>query len=185
MIIVSTGSPDAVRVCPKPTGISMSGNQKSCWPISPATYWVREAGSGGRYTGRSSATRRESTRIERVQPIRSAITVAGIVGHAASNSRIRGSTASTIEPAAARAYFGGSSEANAAFTVFFEHPITRAITLIGIRSDRCNRRISAQSSTHNTLRPPQLGVSQGHGPEGSKFGCRAGVSPEFRIIRPV
>jgi hypothetical protein len=34
------------------------------------------AGSGGKYTGRSSATRAESTRIERVQPIRSAITVA-------------------------------------------------------------------------------------------------------------
>ncbi|CKT14661.1 Uncharacterised protein [Mycobacterium tuberculosis] len=41
---------------------------------------VRDAGSGGRYTGRSSATRAESTRIERSQPIRSAITVAGIVG---------------------------------------------------------------------------------------------------------
>jgi hypothetical protein len=34
--------------------------------------------------------------------------------------------------------------------VFFEHPSTRAITLIGIRSARCNRRISAQSSTLNT-----------------------------------
>jgi hypothetical protein len=47
-------------------------------------------------------------------------------------------------------YRGGPSEANALFTVFFEHPITRAITLIGIFSDRCNRRISAQSSTINT-----------------------------------
>jgi hypothetical protein len=41
---------------------------------------VREAGSGGRYTGRNSATRAESTRIDRVHPIRSAITVAGILG---------------------------------------------------------------------------------------------------------
>jgi AcrR family transcriptional regulator len=32
----------------------------------------------------------------------------------------------------------------------FEHPTTLAITLIGIRSDRYSRRISAQSSTLNT-----------------------------------
>jgi hypothetical protein len=36
------------------------------------------------------------------QPIRSAITVAGIVGHACSSSRIRGSTASTTDPQATR-----------------------------------------------------------------------------------
>jgi hypothetical protein len=46
---------------------------------------------------------------------------------------------------------------NAFFTVFFEHPNTRAITLIGIRSARCSRRISAQSSTLNTALPPDLG----------------------------
>jgi hypothetical protein len=92
-----------------------------------------------------------STVNPRVQPIRSAITVAGIVGSALSNSRIRGSTASTTDPCGARTYFGGPSEANAAFTVFFEHPITRATALIGIRSARCNRRISAQSSTLSTL----------------------------------
>jgi hypothetical protein len=43
-----------------------------------------------------------STVSDLVQPIRSAITVAGIVGHACSNSRIRGSTASTIDPPPAR-----------------------------------------------------------------------------------
>jgi hypothetical protein len=43
---------------------------------------VREAGSGGRYTGRNSATLSRSTRIDRVHPIRFAITVAGIVGYA-------------------------------------------------------------------------------------------------------
>jgi hypothetical protein len=80
--MVSTGSCMAVRACPNPTGTSISGNQKSCWAISPATYCVREHGSGGRYTGRSSATLPESTRIERVQPIRSPITVAGIVSWA-------------------------------------------------------------------------------------------------------
>src|SRR3954467_306213 len=128
----------------------MSGNQKSHCAISPATYVVRPAGSGGRYAGRSSATRPDKVRIDLVQPTRSAITVAGIVGTAINNSRIRGSTASTIDPAGARAYRGGPSDANAARTVFFETPNTLAITLIGIRSARCNRRISAQSSTDNT-----------------------------------
>jgi hypothetical protein len=76
------------------------------FPADQSTMTVRHAeGSDlvsiedcGRYTGRSSATRDESTRIERVHPIRSAITVAGIVGYAANSSRIRGSTASTIDP---------------------------------------------------------------------------------------
>jgi hypothetical protein len=76
--------------------------------------------------------------------------VAGIVGQACSNSRIRGSTASTTDPRGCRRYAGGPSASNAFFTVFFEHPTTRAITLIGIRSARYNRRISAQSSTLNT-----------------------------------
>ena len=97
---------------------------------------------------------RNNVRIDRVQPIRSAITVDGIVGTACSNSRILGSTASTHRPGAVARYRGGPSDANAARTVFFEIPNTRAITLIGIRSARCNRRISAQSSTDNTPCPP-------------------------------
>ena len=129
----------------------MSGNQKSHCAISPAAYAVRDAGSGGRYAGRSSATRPDSTRIDRSQPIRSAITVAGIAGYARSSSRIRGSTASTIDPARARSYFGGPSLAIAARTVFLDTPITRAISLIGSPSARCSRRISAQSSTSSTL----------------------------------
>jgi hypothetical protein len=48
--------------------------------ISPATYVVRDAGSGGRYDGRNSRTRALRVRIEYDQPIRSAITVAGILG---------------------------------------------------------------------------------------------------------
>jgi hypothetical protein len=83
---------------------------------------VRDAGSGGRYTGRNSATRLDSTRIDRVQPIRSAITVAGIAGYNCNNSRICDSTASTIDPFGARTYFGGASEASAARTVFLERP---------------------------------------------------------------
>jgi hypothetical protein len=73
-------------------------------------------------------------RIECSHAIRSATTVAGIVGHARSSSRIRGSTSSTTEPRGTRSYRGGPSLRNAAFTVFFEHPIARAITLIGIPS---------------------------------------------------
>ena len=111
---------------------------------------VRDDGSGGKYTGRSSATRVLNVRIEYGHSIRSAITVAGILGQACSSSLIRGSTASTTDPVLRRRYAGGPLAANAVFTVFFEHPNTRAITLIGIRSARYNRRISAQSSTLNT-----------------------------------
>jgi hypothetical protein len=83
---------------------------------------VRPAGSGGRYAGRNSATRPDSTRIDLVQPIRSPITVAGIVGYALSNSRMRGSTSSTIDPAGLRSYFGAASERSAALTVFLATP---------------------------------------------------------------
>jgi len=92
-----------------------------------------------------------STVIPRVQPIRSAITVAGIRGYSFNNSRIRGSTASTTDPADLRTYRGGPSEANAARTVFLETPIVLTIALIGNPSALCNRRISAQSPTDNTL----------------------------------
>ena len=67
-------------------------------------------------------------------------------------------------------------DANAARTVFLEHPITRAITLIGIPSARCNRRISAQSSTLNTPSSSLARVRARVTGRGSKFGCRAGVS---------
>ncbi len=46
-----------------------------------------------------------------------------------------------------RTYRGGSSAANADRTVFRATPTRRAIALIGNSSDRCSRRISAQSST--------------------------------------
>jgi hypothetical protein len=73
---------------------------------------------------------------DRSQPIRSATTVAGIDGVSASNVRICGSTASTIEPLAARRYDGGSAAANALRTVFLEIPSLLAITLIGTSSAR-------------------------------------------------
>ena len=76
--------------------------------------------------------------------------MAGIVGNAFNNSRIRGSTASTTDPAGVRRYCGGPSLANADFTVFLEIPNTREISEIDTSSERRNRRISAQSSTSNT-----------------------------------
>ncbi|GJF03033.1 hypothetical protein PSD17_19940 [Pseudonocardia sp. D17] len=91
------------------------------------------------------------------QPIRSAITVAGIRGYSASNARTRGSTASTSDPRGGRWYFGGRSELNAERTVFREICSRRAISLIDKPSARCNRRISAQSSTLITL----LTISEG------------------------
>jgi hypothetical protein len=89
--------------------------------------------------------------IPRCQPIRSAITDAGIVGVSRKSSQICTSTASTAEPFSGRSYFGGRSCARARFTVFFEMPRCRAIALIGICSARCSLRISAQSSTRITL----------------------------------
>jgi len=104
--------------------------------------------------------------------MRSATTVAGIVGVACNNSRIRGSTSSTSDPRAALAYDGGLCARIAARTVFFEHPITLAIALIGIRSARCRRRISAQSSTFST-RFLLTSVRGQASPEGGQFSVAA------------
>ena len=148
--IVSTGSCFAVRTCPNPAGTTASGNQKSHCASSPAAYLVRDAGSAGKYAGRSSATRPLSVRIEYGHPIRSAITVAGMSGTARSSSRIRDSNPSATDPAGARSYRGGPADRTAARTVFRETFIIRAICLTGSPSARCNRRISAQSSTEIT-----------------------------------
>lgn len=92
----------------------------------------------------------------RSQPTRSAITVAGIEGVASNNRRISGSKLSITDPTAARSYLGGPDEANADATVFLEIPNCLAIARPDNRSDRCNRRISAQSSIVITLiRPPR------------------------------
>src|SRR5215216_4943107 len=131
------------------------------WPSSPGKYVVRWHGSGGTNNGRSSATRSRSTRIERVQPIRSAITVAGIDGNSRNNSTICGSTTSTIDPFTARSYCGGPSARSAARTVFRATPNRRTIALIAIPSARCSRRISAHSSTSITLPASWLVSSQG------------------------
>jgi hypothetical protein len=84
--------------------------------------------------------------------------VAGILGVCLSNSRIRGSTASTTDALGGREYAGGLSLANARRTAFREMPNSREIALIAIPSDRRNRRISAQSSTVITLHRVTQGV---------------------------
>ena len=136
--------------CPNPSGTSIGGNHRSHCANSPGEYVVREAGSGGRNSGRSSRTRSFKIVNECVQPIRSAITVAGILGHAVNSSRTCGSTPSTNEPLAGRSYFGGLSAANARRTAFRDTPVPRTIALTGIPSARCSLRISAQSSTLST-----------------------------------
>ena len=73
------------------------GKPKSHWAISPAAYAVRRPDPAADTPAAARPPRRrapEST----VQPIRSAITVAGMRGYPCSSSRIRGSTSSTIEP---------------------------------------------------------------------------------------
>jgi hypothetical protein len=87
--------------------------------------------------------------------VRCAITVAGILGNSTNNARTSASTPSTSRGCAARSYFGGRSEANAARTVFREIPSCRATSLIDTPSARCSRRISAQSSTLITLQDRQ------------------------------
>jgi hypothetical protein len=46
--ITSTGSLDAGRAWPNPTGSVTSGNHRSHRATSPAAYAVRDTGSGGR-----------------------------------------------------------------------------------------------------------------------------------------
>src|SRR5262249_56675111 len=86
-----------------------------------------------------------------VQPIRSAITVAGMSGNSLSRARTCASTTSTMEPFGARTYFGGCTDRTALRTVLRDNPSLRATALIGICSARYKRRISAQSSTVITL----------------------------------
>ncbi len=111
----------------------LGGNHRSHCTISPDRYSLQSAGSAGVNNGRNSATLARSTNAERVHPIRSAITVAGIVGVFDNNARICGSNTSTTDPARARSYFGGPSEANAARTVFLATP--------QLAGDRLNRHL--------------------------------------------
>ena len=148
-VIASTGS---TRSRPPPTGTAAGGNHKSHCATSPGAYSTRSAGSGGTNSGRSSRTRSFKTVIDRVQPIRSAITVAGIRGNSASSARICGSTSSTSDPRGPRSREGGPDARNAARTVLRASPSRRAISLIETPSARCSRRTSAHSSS--AITPP-------------------------------
>jgi len=77
-----------------------------------------------------------STVNDRSHPIRCAITVAGIVGVAMSNSRITGSNTSTADPFAGRTYRGGLPRPIALRTAFLDTPSRRATALIGTCSAR-------------------------------------------------
>src|SRR3954447_18025069 len=103
------------------------------------------------YSGRIRRSLSLSTVNECAQPIRCAITVAGIRGYSTSNARTCASTPSASVGCSSRSYFGGRSDASAARTVFLEIPNRRATSLTETPSARCNRRISAQSSTLITL----------------------------------
>src|SRR5689334_24647052 len=89
-----------------------------------------------------------------------------------------------MDPAGLRSYRGGPSEANAARTVFRETPNFRAIALIGNPSARCNRRISAQSSTDNTPALPRLGRAETRIAGGQDSADTPGsVFPTFLIVQ--
>jgi hypothetical protein len=105
-VMVRIGGPLAT---PAHTGTIFGGNHRSHCTISPATYSVRSEGSAGVNSGRNSATLARSTEAECSHPIRSATTLAGIVGVLASSARICGSNASAIDPGLARWYFGAVS----------------------------------------------------------------------------
>jgi len=79
----------------------------------------------------------------RVQPIRSATTVAGMSGVAANNRLIAGSKLSTAEPRPSRSYLGASSARSADRTVLRATPNLRAIALMPIPSALCSLLISA------------------------------------------
>src|SRR6476661_3193097 len=108
---------------------------------------MRSAGSAGPYSGRILATFSRNQAGEPDQPTRSANTVAGIRGFSISSARIAGSMELIPDSCGARTYAGGPSALTAFATVFLEIPNRAAIDLIDSPSARCNRRISAQSST--------------------------------------
>ena len=152
------------------------GNQKSHWAISPAAYAVRDAGSGGRYAGRSSATRSRSTRTEYGHPIRSAITVAGIVGYASAAPGSAARAASVTDPFGGRSYFGGRSLAERR-----PHRVPRDPHHPGDHLDRHLLRPVQPADLSPVLHGkhpfhPLARLEPESSGRGSKFRCHAGVS---------
>ena len=91
----------------------------------------------------------------RAHPMRSATTVAGIVGQSFSSARIRSSKASTADVCRGRRYEGGSPDLTATRTVLRATPTRFAIVLMPKPSAKCSLRISAQSSTVSTSPLPE------------------------------
>jgi hypothetical protein len=87
--------------------------------------------------------------------MRSATTVAGIVGQSFSSARIRSSKASTADVCRGRRYEGGSPDLTATRTVLRATPTRFAIVLMPKPSAKCSLRISAQSSTVSTSPLPE------------------------------
>ena len=100
-VIASTGN---TRSCPRGAapGSAPAGTTDRTARPRPARTPPGRPGRAARYNGRSCRTRSLRIVNDCVQPIRSAITVAGIRGNSASNARICGSTASTTDPRGAR-----------------------------------------------------------------------------------
>ena len=141
-VITSTGSSP---VLPSSSGIRAGGNHRSHCAASPGAHDSRSAGSSLRNCGRNRATFSRNQEIDPSQPTRSAITVAGISGNSASNSRTRGSNGENDVVTGLRSYFGGASEATAFTTVVREIPRRTAICAFGTPS-AASLRIRAQSS---------------------------------------
>lgn len=100
--------------------------------------------------GRRSLTRGRGIQTECSDPIRTATTIASIVGATSNGSRIYGSKRqpATHERRACRVATDHRAAPIAPWS--FEISIDLAITLIGTPSARCNRRIQMQSSAANT-----------------------------------
>ena len=154
-VITNTGSSRAV---PSSNGILRGGNHRSHCAASPGSQLSRSAGSIRRCSGRSRLTFSRNHVIEPVHPTRSAITVAGISGSAASSARTRASNAAKDDSAGDRTYRGGESDPTALTTVVREIPNRRAIAAFGTPS-AASLRISAQSSKVITLQSSSVHFS--------------------------
>jgi hypothetical protein len=116
------------------------------------------------------------------QPIRSAITVAGMPGHEPANPGSAAPPHRPPSPAGTGRYCGGPSLARALFTVFFEHPSIAIATCAGIvgqdlRAERgtiqpwsiCFRCVGMAGVRKSWIRAVQLDS------DGVGDGCRVGV----------
>lgn len=98
------------------------------------------------YSGRMRRTLSRNQVLDPSQPMRSTITVAGIVGWAASRARTRSSAGVKALATEGREYFGGWSAATVRATVSTARPSFFAMALCESPSPQYKWRINAQSS---------------------------------------